>query len=335
MHGSAQHEKTENGMTEDAMADEGTTTGAGATALLFPGQGTQRQGMGEPWRDTGAWALVPELSELTGADVEELLLKADDETLRRTDLAQIAVFAVSLMAYEEAVRIGLAGRDAVCAGHSLGEYTALVAAGALTYRDAARLVAARGSAMRDAAAARQGSMAVLVGVEEEAVAHAAEEARTAGDPVWVANLNCPGQVVVAGTEAGIEHAARLLEAPGVKRISIRVGGAFHSPLMVPAAERLEQALSAVEFASTTGCVVANVDAAAHREAADWPRLLVRQLVSPVQWERSVDTLLGPLGRRRLVEIGPGRTLTGLVRRISKDPEVVTFDSPDAAGDRRR
>lgn len=326
-------------MTDDTTDDttaagDGTAPGAGTTALLFPGQGTQQQGMGEPWRDTAAWSLVPELSELTGADVEELLLKADDETLRRTDLAQIAVFAVSLMAYEEAVRIGLAGRNAVCAGHSLGEYTALVAAGALTYRDAARLVAVRGSAMRDAAGERDGTMAVLVGVEEEAVASAAEEARAAGDPVWVANLNCPGQVVVAGTGAGIEHAARLLQAPGVKLISIRVGGAFHSPLMAPAAERLEQALASVEFADTPGRVVANVDAAAHSGAADWPGLLARQLVSPVQWERSVGTLLGPLGCRRLVEIGPGKTLTGMVRRISKETGRVTFNAPDAVGDPR-
>ncbi|MFI9152072.1 ACP S-malonyltransferase [Streptomyces sp. NPDC053367] len=325
----SQDARDEDGREADVMEDDAMTTEAGATALLFPGQGTQRQGMGEPWRATESWELVPELSELTGTDVEELLLKADDDTLRRTDLAQIAVFAVSLMAYEEAVRLGLAGRDAVCAGHSLGEYTALVAAGALSYRDAARLVAARGSAMRDAAAERQGTMAVLFGVEEEAAAHATEAAREAGDPVWVANLNSPGQVVLSGTEAGLDHAARLLQAPGVKRISIPVGGAFHSPLMAPAAERLEQALAGAEFISTGGCVVANVDAAAHSEAADWPRLLVRQLVSPVRWEDGVRTLLGPLGRRRLVEIGPGKTLTGLVRRISREPEVVTFNAPDA------
>ncbi|MEU6479400.1 ACP S-malonyltransferase [Streptomyces sp. NPDC047017] len=317
-------------MDETGAQDAAMTTDADATALLFPGQGTQRRGMGEPWRDTDAWSLVPELSEATGTDVEELLLKAGDETLRRTDLAQISVFAVSLMAYEEALRLGVAGRDAVCAGHSLGEYTALVAAGALAYRDAARLVAARGRAMRGAAAERRGGMAVLLGAEEEAVVRATETARAAGDRVWVANLNCPGQVVVSGTEAGLDHAARLVAAPGVKRIAIRVGGAFHSPLMAPAADRLERALADVEFSTVRGGVVANVDAAVHRAAADWPGLLVRQLVSPVRWEHGVRTLLGPLRRRRLVEIGPGRTLAGLARRISKDTEVVAFDAPDAA-----
>ncbi|MFB7668832.1 ACP S-malonyltransferase [Kitasatospora sp. NPDC056138] len=304
------------------------TPGTTTTALLFPGQGTQRAGMGEPWRDTDSWSLVPELSELTGTDVEELLLRTDDESLRRTDLAQIAVFSLSVLAHREYVGLGLDEEPpAFFAGHSLGEYTALVAAGALSYRDAAGLVAVRGRAMRAAAALREGSMCVLLGVEAETVLKAVEEARAAGQEVWVANLNAPGQVVISGTAAGLGHATGLVEAPGVKAVSIPVGGAFHSPLMAPAAEQLRPALAGVPFADGHRPVVANVDAAAHTAADRWPGLLLDQLVSPVRWEQSVRALTGPLGCGRLVELGPGRTLAGMARRISRPTPAVSLNTP--------
>ncbi|MFD0346576.1 ACP S-malonyltransferase [Kitasatospora aburaviensis] len=300
-------------------------------ALLFPGQGTQKQGMGEPWQETGAWAVVETVSEQSGQDVAELLLHADAERLRRTDLAQLAVFTVAVMAFEEADRAGLtAGAPvAACAGHSLGEYAALVAAGALGLADAAGLVAVRGRAMREAAELSDGTMGVLVGAPLPAVETLVEDARQAGHRVWVANVNAPGQVVLSGSADGVAAAAA--EAPGIgaKLISVPVGGAFHSPYMAPAAGRLRAALTGVGFAPVHTPVVANVDARPHASGDDWPDLMGRQLVSPVLWEAGVRTLVGPPGCRRLIELGPGRTLAGMVRRITPETEVLSVDSPEA------
>lgn len=214
--------------------------------LVFPGQGTQREGMGEPWRDTPSWALVEEISEHSGTDVEELLLRTGGEQLRRTDLAQIAVYAVAMMAHAEAERAGLLTEAVACAGHSLGEYAALTAAGILDLADGTALVAARGRAMREAAAAQEGTMGVLVRAGLEEAEEVAAKAAAEGHAVWVANVNGPGQIVLSGTPAGIDHAAE--HAPeGAKLIRLSVGGAFHSPLMAPAADRLAEALRTTTF----------------------------------------------------------------------------------------
>ncbi|MFJ4095311.1 ACP S-malonyltransferase [Kitasatospora sp. NPDC089913] len=300
-------------------------------ALLFPGQGTQKQGMGEPWRDTRAWDLVEQVSERVGEDVAELLLHTGDALLRRTDLAQLAVFTVDVMAHDEARRSGLwSGAPVVaCAGHSLGEFAALVAAGALGLADAAGLVAVRGRAMRDAAELFDGTMGVLVGAPLPAVEALVADAQAAGHRVWVANANAPGQVVLSGSVDGVAAAAA--EAPGIgaKLIRVPVGGAFHSPLMAPAAVRLRTALAGVAFAGRHTPVVANVDARPHGAGADWPVLTERQLVSPVLWEAGVRTLVDGLGCTRLIELGPGRTLAGMVRRIAPAVEVLSVDSPEA------
>ncbi|MCZ4123133.1 ACP S-malonyltransferase [Streptomyces sp. H39-S7] len=302
--------------------------GSGPIGLVFPGQGTQHQGMGEYWRDTAAWPVVREVSDCTGQDIEELILSAPAERLRRTDLAQLAVFTVAVMAHREAVRLGWTDEVVACAGHSLGEYTALVAAGALTLRDAAVLVAARGQAMREAAELRSGTMGVLVGAARTEVEDLVREVREAGFPLWVANLNAPGQVVVSGSEEGVERAAAESPRIGAKLIRVAVGGAFHSPFMATAADRLREVLKTVSFAPRHLPVVANVDAAPHSGEDDWAELSTRQLTQPVLWEESVRTLTGPLGCRRLVELGAGRTLSGMIRRIV--PDVVT-GPPDRAG----
>ncbi|MEE1809638.1 ACP S-malonyltransferase [Streptomyces sp. BE133] len=301
--------------------------------LVFPGQGTQRQGMGDPWRDTAAWSLVDEISRHCGEDVEELLLRTPTDELRRTDLAQLSVFAVAVMAHAEAVRCGALDGAVACAGHSLGEYAALVAAGVLTLPDAVTLVADRGRAMRDAAERRPGTMGVLVGAGLPEVEGLAAGVRAEGLDVWVANVNAPGQVVLSGSEDGVGRAAELAPGIAAKLIRLSVGGAFHSPFMAPAAERLARTLRGVTFAPGHLPVVANVDAEPHPGDGNWPELAVRQLVSPVRWEESVRTLTGRLGCRRLVELGPGRVLTGLIRRIAPDVEVTAVDSP-AALDRR-
>ncbi|MBU7597326.1 ACP S-malonyltransferase [Streptomyces sp. P38-E01] len=298
--------------------------------LVFPGQGTQKQGMGEPWRDTPSWAIVAEVSEVVGEDLSELLLDTPAETLRRTDLAQLSVFTVSLIAHAEAVRRDALGGEVIaCAGHSLGEYTALTAAGALSVPAAAKLVAARGRAMREAARDGGGTMGALVAAPLEKVEELVAAVRAKGEEVWVANINAPGQTVVSGSVDGVGQVA--LEAPeyGAKFIRMQVGGAFHSPYMAPAAEALTLALKETGFAARHVPVVANIDARAHDGDCDWPDHGTRQLTSPVRWEESVRTLTETLGCRRLVELGPGRAMAGLIRRIAPGTEVVSLDAPSA------
>lgn len=298
--------------------------------LVFPGQGTQRQAMGAAWRDTPSWDITAEISEATGEDIPHLLLDATTEELRRTDLAQLSVFAVEMIAYAETVRRGrLEGQVVACAGHSLGEYAALTAAGALTLRDAAALVAARGRAMREASGAREGTMGVLVAAPLADVERLVAGIRERGEDLWVANVNAPGQTVVSGSVSGVALAGEEAPSIGAKLIRVQVGGAFHSPYMAPAAEVLATALKETPTAPRHLPVVANIDARPYDGASGWAELGVRQLTSPVLWEDSVRTLTGLLGCARLVELGPGRTLAGLIRRIVPDVEVVSVDGPAA------
>ncbi|MEU5366329.1 ACP S-malonyltransferase [Streptomyces sp. NPDC005925] len=298
--------------------------------LVFPGQGTQRQAMGAAWRDTPSWEITAEISEATGEDIPDLLLNATTEQLRRTDLAQMSVFAVEMIAHAEAVRRGaFDGPVVACAGHSLGEYAALTAAGALTLGDAAALVAKRGRAMREASGAREGTMGVLVAAPLPDVEQLVADVRERGEDVWVANVNAPGQTVVSGSVDGVGRVAEEAPSIGAKLIRVQVGGAFHSPYMAPAAEALATALKETTSAPRHLPVVANVDARAYDGDSGWTELGTRQLTSPVLWEESVHTLTGTLGCTRLVELGPGRTLAGLIRRIVPDVEVVSVDSPAA------
>ncbi|MFF3291894.1 ACP S-malonyltransferase [Streptomyces sp. NPDC003023] len=296
--------------------------------LVFPGQGTQKMGMGEVWRNTPSWHLTEKISEVTGEDLPELLLRTPAEQLRRTDLAQLTVFTVAMIANAEAVRTGTLGGPVVaCAGHSLGEYAALAAAGALTVEAAASLVAARGRAMRRAAEDREGTMAVLVAAPASEVEALVGEVRATGPDVWVANVNAPGQTVVSGSLEGIDRVDAAAPSIGAKLIRLQVGGAFHSPYMAPAADALRTAFKNTAFAAVHLPVVANVDAVPYTGDCDWAELGTRQLTSPVLWERSVLMLTRTLGCGRLVELGPGRTLAGLIRRIDPDIEVMSVDDP--------
>ena len=299
------------------------------TALVFPGQGAQQAGMGRAWRDTASWPVAAEISGHTGVDVAELLLTADDETLRRTDLAQLAVFAYQVIVHREAAATGLLGAPAAYAGHSLGEYTALYAAGALSLADAARLVAARGRAMRRCAERSPGTMAAVVRLDARAVDELTGRVRAEGPEVWVAGANAPGNLVVSGTAEGVDRLAALAAEGGGKVLRLAVGGAFHSPLMAAAADELRTALAAVEFAPAHTPVVANVDARPHRGGERWRDRELAQLTSPVRWEESVRTLEAELGCTRFVELGPGRRLTGMIRRIAAGAATVPVESPAA------
>jgi [acyl-carrier-protein] S-malonyltransferase len=273
--------------------------------------------MGTSWQDHPSWNVIGQLAEATGRDVGRLLVDADAEELRQTRNAQLAAFALSLVILDAAP-----ASPAAVAGHSLGEYTALVAAGVLAPDDGARLVAARGAAMQAAADANPGTMAAVLGLDAAALATAVEPINGA----WLANDNAPGQIVLAGTHKGVEAAGEAAKAAGAKWVMpLVVGGAFHSPLMAPAQDPLDEALASAKFADGTVPFVANVDAAAHRDG--WTTLLSSQLVSPVRWRESLLALAG-LGVTHFLELGPGTELSGMVKRTVDGAARANVATPD-------
>lgn len=292
-------------------------------SFTFPGQGSQRSGMGHAWVDHPSWEVAAEASEIAGRDLTSLLLDAPMEELTRTDNAQLATFVMSLVVLDAVERLGLF--PAACAGHSLGEYTALVASGSLSLSDGTRLVIERGGAMQSAAEERPGTMAALLGIADDDAEAACQRAE---DDVWVANYNAPGQVVIAGTSSGVETATERARELGARKVlPIPVSGAFHTQLMLPARARLRRTLDDVEFHSPEVPVVANVDARVHTDPAEWPGLLSSQLCSPVRWRQSLEAL-GGRGATVLAELGPGGVLTGMVRRTVPDVRGVSVAVPD-------
>lgn len=294
------------------------------TLLLFPGQGAQEVGMGLDLAENFPVAreTLDEADDVLGYRLSTICFEGPAERLTETAVCQPALVAVSIAAWRVAVEHGLEGDIAL--GHSLGEYSALVAAGCLTYEQALRLVAERGAAMQEAAEATPGSMAALLGLDDEAAVALCEQAGVAP-----ANFNCPGQVVASGTVEGIERLLELAKAEGVKVARLAVSGGFHSPLMEPASERLRPALDAWEprepeitFISTTS---------GEPEGADRLRgLLESQLTSPVRFSQAVTRALD-LGADNAVELGPGRVLSGLVKRIHRrTPTVQVGRSEDLA-----
>lgn len=265
--------------------------------------------MGAPWSEHPSFELVDQASDVVKRDVRSLVLEADEATLRNTANAQLATFVTSCVVLDASERLGL--EPAFCAGHSLGEYTALVATGALSFEEGCYLVAERGAAMADAAEHNPGTMVAVLGLDDddaEAVCALAE------GEVWVANYNAPGQVVIAGERDAIERAAELAKQRGAKRVlSFPVGGAFHTPLMASARDRLRKALTSVTFHPSEPEVVANVDAKPHADGAEFSSLLSAQLTAPVRWRQSLETLF-EAGARTFVELGPGGVLTGLAKR---------------------
>ena len=292
-------------------------------AFTFPGQGSQRPGMGAPWVDHPSWELVHDASEAAGRDIATLLLDADQETLSQTRNTQLVTFTMSMLVLDAIERIGVT--PSICAGHSLGEYCALVAAGALPFDTGARLVGERAEAMQDAAEENPGAMAALLGIDDAGAESACDEA---GGEVWVANYNAPGQVVLAGRRDALDRAiARARELGAKKALLLPVNGAFHTPYMEHARQRLRKALLESRFYDAEVPVIANVDAFAYRRAADWIRLLAQQLTSPVMWTRSLAKLMD-LGTTLLVEIGPGNVLTGLAKRSVPGIPGIAIQTPD-------
>ncbi len=291
-------------------------------AFTFPGQGSQTPGMGEAWTDHPSWELVAEASEASERDVEHLLLRADAEELKQTRNSQLATYVASMVVLDAVERTGV--EPAFHAGHSLGEYSALTASGVVSFADGVRLVTERGNAMQAAADTAPGTMAAVLGLDDDKVDMACR--RTDGD-VWVANYNAPGQVVIAGDPSAIDAAAVAAKELGAKRVMpIKVGGAFHTPFMSPARDRLRKALGDVDLRAPNRPVYANIDAQAYVDGSAWAGLLGAQLTSPVQWRQTLHSL-ADAGATVFLELGPGTILTGMAKRTIKGSTTLSVGTP--------
>ncbi|MDQ3544795.1 MAG: ACP S-malonyltransferase [Actinomycetota bacterium] len=292
-------------------------------AFTFPGQGSQRPGMGRPWRDHESWELVEEASEVGERDVARLLLDADAEELKDTRNAQLTTFVSSLMVLDAVERLGI--EPTFCAGHSLGEYTALTATGALGFDDGVRLVISRADAMHDAGIEHPGTMAAVLGLDDEQVDVAC---RRADADVWVANYNAPGQVVIAGSPDGVATASQHAKDLGAKKVMpLPVSGAFHTPFMIGARDRLRTAIADADPRDTDVPVVSNVDALPHRHGKEWASLLSAQLSSPVRWKHGLLEL-ADRGVNEFVELGPGGVLTGMAKRTVDGARTLSISTPE-------
>jgi len=302
--------------------------GQAGVALVFPGQGSQQPGMALAWRGHPSAARWDEAGEVLGLDVARLGTEADADELREPANCQIALF-VHHAVLLEAWRAAGGGEAVAVAGHSLGEYDALLAAGVLEFADALRLVAVRARVTQEAAVANPGSMVACLGFPEGVVAQACAESGA-----HVANDNAPGQVVVAGSAAALATLRERLERPtepggrAAGRVrDLNVGAAYHSPSMAPAVAPLGAALDAAAFRTARVAVVANVDARAHTDAGEWPDLLRRQVVAPVRWRETVGTL-AQLGAHEVAELGASPVLTNLTKRIAPDLARRTVSRPE-------
>jgi len=289
----------------------------GKIAYVFPGQGSQVVGMG---RDLGAasprWA---DANTAVGFDLRHLCFEGPEADLALTANTQPAILTASIVALDALAAAG-AAYDFV-AGHSLGEYSALVAAGSVGFSDAVRIVRARGQFMQEAVAPGEGAMAAILGLDRALVSQACQEAQGAG-VVQVANLNAPGQTVIAGATAAVGRAVELAKAKGAKRVvPLPVSAPFHSALMAPAANRLQVALRTIRFRDLRVPLVTNVDADLLTQGARVADALVRQVTAPVRWEEVVTRLVKE-GAEIFVEVGPGKVLSGLIRRIASGVRVL-------------
>jgi len=295
-------------------------------AVLLPGQGSIAPAAGRPWVRHRAWTVVERVEAVAGRPIAPLLLdEGDDVTaaLRTTDAAQLATLTLSLVAWE-AVRPRIEGEVVAVAGHSLGQITALLVAGAVDFDAGVRLATARADACRAADDARPGRLAALLGASPE---QAAEACRAAPGECWVANDNAPGQVVIGGTPEGLTAAVEAARALGVRKaMPLGVGGAFHTPLLAPAADALAPVLAATPFADARVPVVDNTEAKPRMAPGDWPALLARHLVEPVRWLDVQRAMVDELGVTQVVELAPAGTLTAMAKRTIPEVEVLALDS---------
>ena len=286
------------------------------TAFVFPGQGAQFSGMGKELYDAypEARTMMQRANEVLGFNLTEVMFEGTDEALRQTRVTQPAIFLHSIVNCQLSTIL----RPDMVAGHSLGEFSALVAAGVLGWEDALRLVSERALAMQEACEVHPGTMAAVLALADDKVAEVCDSIE---DVVVAANFNSPGQVVISGSLSGVDAACKALKEAGAKRaLKLPVGGAFHSPLMKPAAERLEKAILSTVFHTPICPVYQNVSARAEMDKDVIRRQLLAQLTSPVRWTQSVRQMIAD-GATIFYEFGPGDVLKGLIRKINAEVEV--------------
>lgn len=284
-------------------------------AFVFPGQGAQFVGMGKDLYETSGVAkdLFEKANEILGFRITDLMFEGTDEDLRQTKVTQPAIFLHSVII---AKTLGSEFAPDMVAGHSLGEFSALVAANALSFEDGLKLVYKRALAMQKACELNPSTMAAVLGLPDEKVEEIC--ASITDEVVVPANYNCPGQIVISGTNAGIDKACELMKEAGAKRaLKLSVGGAFHSPLMNPAKEELEKAINETEFSKPVCPVYQNVTTLAESDPATIKKNLIAQLTAPVKWTQSVEHMIAD-GATEFIELGPGAVLQGLVKKINKE-----------------
>lgn len=282
-------------------------------AYVFPGQGAQFVGMGKDLYETNAEAreLFDKANEILGFRITDLMFEGTEEDLKQTKVTQPAIFLHSVLL---AKSLGDEFKPDMVAGHSLGEFSALVAAGALSFEEGLKLVSKRAHAMQKACEARPSTMAAVLALPDEKVEELCSEVN---DIVAPANYNCPGQVVISGTIEGIDAACEKMLASGAKRaMKLKVGGAFHSPLMQPAHEELAEAINAAEFKTPRCPIYQNVDGKPHTDPNEIKENLIKQLTAPVRWTYDVQAMIAD-GATEFVELGPGSVLQGLVKKIDR------------------
>lgn len=283
------------------------------TAFVFPGQGAQYSGMAKDLYDAYAEArtIMQRANDILGFSITDVMFEGSDEDLRQTRVTQPAIFLHSIVASKLMTTL----RPDMVAGHSLGEFSALVAAGAIDWEDGLRLVSQRAQAMQEACEIVPGTMAAVLGMPDDKVAEVCDSVE---DVVVAANFNCPGQVVISGSQSGVEQACKALKEAGAKRaLKLPVGGAFHSPLMQPAAQHLEKAIMETIFRAPMCPVYQNVSAKGETDPATIQHLVLAQLTSPVRWTQSVQQMIAD-GATHFYEFGPGDVLKGLIRKINSE-----------------
>lgn len=291
-------------------------------AFVFPGQGAQFVGMGKDLYDNNPLAkeLFEKANDILGFRITDIMFSGTDEELKRTKVTQPAVFLHSVIS---ALCMGENFTPDMVAGHSLGEFSALVAAGALNFEDGLKLVYARAMAMQKACEAAPSTMAAIVGLDDATIENVCAEINTENNVVVPANYNCPGQLVISGNVEAVKAACEKLKAAGAKRaLLLPVGGAFHSPLMQPAKDELQAAIEATTFNTPKCAVYQNVDAQAHTDAEEIKANLIAQLTASVRWTQEVQNMIAA-GATDFTECGPGKVLQGMIGKIAKGNDAVT------------